>query len=299
VTVRTALAHSYNIPAVRAAIDAGVPNVIKTASNIGVESRLEPYPSIALGSFEVTPLEIAYAYSVFANDGVKAEPISILAVSTREGKLLESREVRMRRVADPALCYVLNDVLKDVLQYGTAVKARQLGFTRPFAGKTGTTNNYRDAWFIGYSPRVLSLVWVGFDDGHSVRLAGGDACVPIWTAHMNRIIGMIPEVDFHRPEGIVERQIDPESGMLATPYCPSTRSEVFVAGTEPTEVCSLHTGAGGEPPSPLWADRSVREGETQPADQQASGDRQSQPSTQQRGRKETSLQRLLRRLFGH
>jgi penicillin-binding protein 1B len=299
VTVRTALANSYNIPAVRAAIDAGVPNVIKTASNIGVESRLEPYPSIALGSFEVTPLEIAYAYSVFANDGVKAEPISILAVSTREGKLLESREVRMRRVADPALCYVLNDVLKDVLRYGTAGRVRQLGFTRPFAGKTGTTNNYRDAWFIGYSPRVLSLVWIGFDDGHSVRLAGGDACVPIWTAHMNRIIGMIPDVDFRRPEGVVERQIDPESGMLATPYCPTMRSEVFVEGTEPTEVCSLHTGSGGEFPSPLWADRSERNSEGRRADQQAAATDQQQPSNPQRARKESGIQRLLHRIFGH
>ena len=205
----------------------------------------------------------------------------------------------MRRVADPALCYVLNDVLKDVLRYGTAARTRQLGFTRPFAGKTGTTNNYRDAWFIGYSPRVLSLVWVGFDDGHSVRLAGGDACVPIWTAHMNRIIGMIPDVDFRRPEGVVERQIDPESGMLATPYCPTTRSEVFVEGTQPTEVCSLHTGAGGELPSPQWADRSERDSEGRRADQQAAATDQQQPSNPQRARKESGLQRLLHRIFGH
>ena len=135
VTVRDALAHSYNIPAVRAAINAGVPNVIKTATNIGVNSRLEPYPSISLGSFEVTPLEIAYAYSVFANLGVKAEPVSILAVATRDGKLLESREVKMKRVAPASVCYVMNDMLKDVFNYGTAGKARSLGFTREFAGK--------------------------------------------------------------------------------------------------------------------------------------------------------------------
>ena len=116
VTVRDALAHSYNIPAVRAAIDAGVPNVIKTAATIGIESHLEPYPSVSLGSFEVTPLEIAYAYSAFANLGVKAEPISILAVSTREGKLLESREVKMKRVAPASVCYVMNDVLKGRLR---------------------------------------------------------------------------------------------------------------------------------------------------------------------------------------
>ncbi|HEV3486906.1 MAG TPA: PBP1A family penicillin-binding protein, partial [Vicinamibacterales bacterium] len=183
VTVREALAHSYNIPAVRAAIDAGVPNVIRTAANIGVESKLEPYPSVSLGSFEVTPLEIAYAYSAFANLGVKSEPVTILAVVTRDGQLLETRNVKMKRVAPASVIYVMNDILKDVFDYGTAGRARSLGFEHPYAGKTGTTNNYRDAWFIGYSPRILTLVWVGYDDGHSIRLAGGDACIPIWTRH--------------------------------------------------------------------------------------------------------------------
>lgn len=300
VTVRDALAHSYNIPAVRAAIDAGVPNVIKTAATIGIESHLSPYPSVSLGSFEVTPLEIAYAYSAFANLGVKAEPISILAVSTREGKLLESREVKMKRVASASVCYVMNDVLKDVLNYGTGAKARQLGFERAFAGKSGTTSNYRDAWFIGYSPRILSLVWIGFDDGHSVRLAGGDACVPLWTAHMNRIVGLVPDIDWKRPEDIVERRIDPESGMLATPWCPQTRSEVFVAGTEPTSVCPLHAGSGE--PSPLWrdhetpfpGDQTARNGSASPEQPGQPGDAQ-QPAPRE---KERGIRRLLRAIFG-
>jgi penicillin-binding protein 1B len=299
VSVREALAHSYNIPAVRAAMTAGVPNVIKTAANIGVESRLQPYPSVSLGSFEVTPLEIAYAYSVFANEGVKAEPISILAVSTREGKLLENREVKMKRVAPAGVCYVMNDMLKDVFDYGTAAKARSLGFERKFAGKTGTTSNYRDAWFIGYSPRILSLVWIGFDDGHSVRLAGGDACVPIWTTHMNRIAGLIPDVDFKRPDDVVERQIDPASGMLATPYCPETSGEVFVVGTEPASVCPLHAGSGE--PSPFWRDGE----EPQPgvvADQRPPTDGQPGADPQQPTRardREPAIKRLLRRFFGN
>lgn len=250
VTVREALAHSYNIPAVRAAIDAGVPNVIKTAANIGVESKLQPYPSVSLGSFEVTPLEIAYAYSAFANLGVKSEPVTILAVVRPDGELLETRNLKMKRVAPASVCYVMNDVLKDVFTYGTAGRARSLGFDHPFAGKTGTTSNYRDAWIIGYSPRILSLVWIGFDDGHSTRLAGGDACLPIWTRHMNRIDGMIQDVDWKRPEDVTEREIDPQSGMLATPYCPRSRSEVYVAGTEPESVCPLHAGSGE--PSPFW-----------------------------------------------
>jgi penicillin-binding protein 1B len=298
VSVRDALAHSYNIPAVRAAIDAGVPNVIKTASTIGIESRLEPYPSVSLGSFEVTPLEIAYAYSAFANLGVKAEPISILAVATREGKLLESREVKMKRVAPASVCYVMNDMLKDVFNYGTAAKARSLGFDRAFAGKTGTTSNYRDAWFIGYSPRVLSLVWIGFDDGHSARLAGGDACVPIWTSYMNRVLGLVPDLDWRRPDDVITRRIDPESGYLATPYCPQERNEIFVAGTEPTTVCPLHNG-GGEP-NPFWRDtESPAIGEGQRTDT-AEGPPLT-PAEQQKHQKERDrgIKRLLRIIFGN
>lgn len=299
VTVREALAHSYNIPAVRAAIDAGVPNVIKTASNIGVESRLEPYPSVSLGSFEVTPLEIAYAYSVFANLGVKAEPVSILAVVTRDGTLLESRDVKMKRVAPAGVCYVMNDVLKDVFNYGTAARARSLGFEDEFAGKTGTTNNYRDAWLIGYSPRILSLVWVGFDDGKSVRLAGSDACVPIWTRHMNRIDGLVPDVDWRRPEDVSEKEIDPESGYLATPYCPQTRSEVFVDGTEPDSVCPLHAGSGD--PSPFWpGDEDLEPGQVMPdpGDRSAEAQRRAEEERRKAQQRENSIRKLLRRIFG-
>jgi penicillin-binding protein 1B len=302
VSVREALAHSYNIPAVRAAIDAGVPNVIKTAANIGIESRLEPYPSVSLGSFEVTPLEIAYAYSAFANLGVKAEPISILAVSQRDGKVLESREVKMKRVAPASVCYVMDDVLKDVFDYGTAGKARQLGFTRAFAGKTGTTSNYRDAWFIGYSPRILTLVWVGFDDGHSVRLAGGDACVPIWTAHMNRIVGMVPDVSWKRPDDVVERQIDPLSGMLATPFCPGSKGEIFVVGTEPNAVCPLHAGSGETNLS--WREELFPNGRQQTAES-TEMPAQPPPTTtaitaqqQQQAKRESRLRRFWRALVG-
>jgi penicillin-binding protein 1B len=294
VSVREALAHSYNIPAVRAAISAGVPNVVKTATSIGVESKLQPYPSIALGSFEVTPLEIAFAYSVFANLGVKAEPISILAVATREGKLLESRHVTMKRVAPASVCYVMNDVLKDVLRYGTAGRARSLGIDREYAGKTGTTSNYRDAWFIGYSPRVLTLVWIGFDDGRSVRLGGGDACVPIWASHTKRIEGVLPAVDWRRPDDVLEREIDPASGMLATPYCPQTRSEVFVRGTQPESVCPLHAGSGD--PGPFWGTPpEVAEGGEVPPIEEAP---RAEEEKRREREKERGLRGLFKRIFG-
>jgi penicillin-binding protein 1B len=294
VTVRTALAHSYNIPVVRAAIDAGVPAVVQTAAKIGIESRLEPYPSIALGSFEVTPLEIAFAYSVFANEGVKAEPISILAVATRDGTVLESRQVEMKPVADPAICYVMDDMLKDVLNYGTGGKVRTYGFRRAYAGKSGTTSNYRDAWFIGYSPRILSLVWIGFDDGHSIRLAGGDACVPIWAAHMNRIVGMVPDVDFRKPDDVVERQIDPQTGMLATPYCPATLTEVFASGTEPTELCNLHS-MGEQNPFSGYGTKARKEEAGTTAD--AGQGTANTPDQRRQREKERGIRKILKWIF--
>jgi len=242
VPLRVALEKSYNIPAVRAAIDAGMTNVIKFASETGMRSRLEPYPSIALGAFEVTPLEIAYAYSVFANEGVKAEPITILAVATRDGKILESRVAKMKRVAPASVCFVIDDILKGVLDEGTAAASRRLGFERPFAGKTGTTNDNRDAWFVGYSPRILSLVWIGYDDNTSIGLTGSSGALPIWVRYMNRISGLVPKAEFRRPDDVVDREIDPETGYLTTPLCPEKRFEIFVEGTEPTELCPLHGG---------------------------------------------------------
>jgi len=298
-TVRRSLAMSYNIPAVRAAINAGVPNVIKLASRIGVQSKLEPYPSISLGSFEVTPLEIAYAYSVFANEGVKAEPISILAVATREGKLLERREVQMKRVAPANVCYVMNDILKDVITYGTAAKLGSTGFTRPFAGKTGTTNNYRDAWFVGYSPRVVTLVWVGFDDGHSVRLSGGDAALPIWALHMNRIVGMIPNTDFKRPDDVTERSIDPLSGRLATSWCPSARQELFARGTEPDSLCNLHSGSSEFPMAGIGADGRAAEVEEYPGRPPETAEAGEDGHKSKKKKKDEGIRKVFRWIFGN
>ncbi|MFA6958022.1 MAG: PBP1A family penicillin-binding protein [Thermoanaerobaculia bacterium] len=262
VSVRKALALSYNIPAVRAAQAAGVKNVVELAKTIGIRSQLQAYPSIALGSFEVTPLEIAYCYSVFANGGVKAEPVTILAVSNADGQLRENREVTMKRVIPANLAFVINEMLKDAVTYGTAARAGAAGFSGKFAGKTGTTNNYRDSWFVGYSPRVLSLVWIGFDDNRSTRLSGSNGALPIWIKHMSRVVGMVPEAEFRRPGGIVVREIDPETGMLSTPQCPQLRSEYFVEGAEPTMLCPLHDLGQEDPfavtPDDLPDDRRSR-----------------------------------------
>jgi len=295
VSVRRSLAFSYNIPAVRAAINAGVPKVIQLASQIGVESRLQPYPSISLGSFEVTPLEIAYAYSVFANEGVKAEPVSILAVATRDGKLLESRSVTMKKVAPAGVCYVMNDILQDVVEYGTAARLRTMGFNKKYAGKTGTTSNYRDAWFIGYSPRLLSLVWVGYDDGHNLRLSGSDAAVPIWGAHMLRVSGLVADVGFRRPDDVVDRSIDPASGRLATDFCPDSRVEIFASGTAPTEQCPLHNGGWSD--DPFFRTSEERDPDSAVAEAPAPGEEPPGPVDRRKDKDKKGLRKVLSWIF--
>lgn len=244
VSVREALVMSYNIPAVRAAIDAGVGNVVKLAERIGVESRLEPYPSISLGSFEVTPLELAYAYSVFANQGVRAKPVTILSVVSREGEVLENRVVEMERVADAGVTWIMNGILQDVIDEGTGARVRRMGIRGPYAGKTGTTNDYRDAWFVGYTPRILSLVWVGYDDGRAMGLSGGTAAAPVWGRYMKVVGDLVADEDFSRPDNVVSREIDPSTGLLYTSWCPESREEYFVAGTQPVEVCPAHSYDG-------------------------------------------------------
>src|SRR5205085_1444144 len=234
-------------------------------------------------------------YSVFANLGVKSEPVSILAVVRRDGQLLETRNAKMKRVAPASICYVIDDVLKDVLRYGTAARSSSLGVDRPYAGKSGTTSNYRDAWFIGYSPRVLSLVWVGFDDGHSIRLAGSDACLPIWARHTNRIEALVPDVDWRRPEDVVEREIDPESGMLATPYCTQTRTEIYVAGTEPDAVCPIHAGSGEL--SPMMQEEHSMDQMTTPAvGDPAIAQKRAEEQKRRAREKENSIRKLLKKI---
>ena len=176
VSVREALAHSYNIPAVRAAIDAGVPNVIKTAATSASRAVWSP--------IRRSPSARSKSRRWRSPSPTPSSPTSASKPSrcrswpwSRATASCETRNAKMKRVAPASVCYVMNDILKDVFTYGTAGRARSLGFEHAYAGKTGTTSNYRDAWIIGYSPRILSLVWIGFDDGHSVRLAGGDACL--------------------------------------------------------------------------------------------------------------------------
>ncbi|MFN2431594.1 MAG: PBP1A family penicillin-binding protein [Gemmatimonadota bacterium] len=250
VTLRTALEKSYNVATARLALDVGLRHVVETARAVGITSPLRPLPSLALGAFEVTPLEMAAAYTTLANGGIRAEPLSIIRVVDREGATLEKREIDMRRVLDAESVYLVNSMLQGTFERGTATPARRLGFKEAAAGKTGTTSDYKDAWFVGYTPNLLALTWVGYDNNRPLHLTGDRAALPMWTRFM---LAYVPEAaDFRAPEAILLVGVDPASGLLATPDCPVVRYEPFRMGTEPIDVCPLHGFAPPEEDDGWW-----------------------------------------------
>jgi membrane carboxypeptidase/penicillin-binding protein len=178
---------------------------------------------------------------------MRPEPFFIKSVVDAHGKTVEMRSVRLERVLSPEAVYVMNHLLKGVLDRGTAASARKLGFDRAAAGKTGTTNDYKDAWFVGYTPELLAVVWVGFDQTETLGLSGAKAALPIWVDFMKQATTGDSSLDFPVPPGIKFALIDPETGQLATPYCPTVIREAFQMGDEPTKPCQEHSapGAGG------------------------------------------------------
>jgi penicillin-binding protein 1B len=239
-TARKALELSINIPTVRASLAAGLPAVLATARAAGVGSRLRPYPSVALGAFEVSPLEIAAAYAVFANGGVRVDPIAIVGVQTAAGDVLDRKETPLRPVLPADAVFLVDSLMRGAVDRGTASAARAGGVKGILAGKTGTTNDYRDAWFIGFSPRFLAAVWVGYDDNRPVRLTGTQAAVPIFADFSRSVPPQFFAENFPVPSDIVTAEIDPETGGLSTPQCPRNVTEVFISGTQPRFECPLH-----------------------------------------------------------
>jgi penicillin-binding protein 1B len=243
VTLRRALAMSMNVATVKVAEMVGYDRVADLWSKkLGIGAPIEPYPAIALGSFEATPFEMASAYNVLANHGLKVEPVTILQVADEKDRVVEQHHAGVpERVVREESAFLVTDMLRSVLNEGTAAGARGLGFTADAAGKTGTTNDYRDAWFAGFTPDLLCVVWVGFDDNTPVGLSGTRAALPIWVDFMKMALGGRKPTPFPAPpESIVFVDIDKETGLLARPGCPKTRSEAFVAGTEPREPCGAH-----------------------------------------------------------
>ncbi|MGE3527054.1 MAG: penicillin-binding protein 1A [Gemmatimonadales bacterium] len=245
ITLRTALAHSANAATVRVSEAVGVRSIADLARRLGIESRLNPVPSLALGSAEVTPLELVRAYAPFANGGWRVEPRFVTGIENG-GRVLYYGAVKPRtEVLDSATAFLVTSMLRSVVDEGTGSFLRQVGVYGPAAGKTGTTNNGADVWFVGYTPTILAGFWFGYDTPRSMgsRASGGRLAAPAWASFYRRA-WQDRETAFgwDAPDGVVEREIDPETGLLAGYYCPTTRLEWFREGTEPTEYCREHEG---------------------------------------------------------
>ena len=244
VTLRNALAQSLNVATVKVAEMVGYDRVANLWNKrLGMGDNTKPYPALALGSFEATPLQIATAYNVLANYGLKVPPVTVLSVADETNTTLEQHVPSPPRVARPESAFLVVNMMRSVLNYGTAGGARNMGFTADAAGKTGTTNDMRDAWFAGFTPDLLCVVWVGFDDNSPVNLSGARAALPIWVEFMKGAqAGARGQRFAAPPDNVVFMDVDRETGLLATPSCPKTVSEAFIAGTEPQEYCSWHSG---------------------------------------------------------
>jgi penicillin-binding protein 1B len=241
VTLRSALEQSLNVPAVRVAKAVGTQPILDVIRQLGVTTALTNDLSLALGSPAVSLLDMVMAYGTLANGGVWVRPTSLRTASDREGMTVWTAIPERRQSVSPQAAYLVTSLLEGVVRRGTAAKAKILGLPGAIAGKTGTTDGYRDAWFVGYTSELVIGVWVGFDDERAVRLTGSQAALPIWMDIARRIL---PEqaAPFSAPPGVVARAIDPKTGQLATSQCPERVDEVFIEGTEPTVYCEVHGG---------------------------------------------------------
>ena len=243
--LRDALALSVNRAAVAAAMQTGLERVIDCARSLGITSELEPYPSMALGSFEIAPLELARAYCSFAADGLLPYPRALSMVTDEKGRILEQRHLEIKRATTPAKAFLISSLLQSVVSDGTARGLRSMGVAFPTAGKTGTTDDNRDAWYVGYTPDIVALVWVGFDDGRSSRSTGAAAALPIWADLMQAIPQHISGAWLAQPPGIVRLTICKRSGLAAdSGACPETREEYFLAENAPDRTCTTCRGSG-------------------------------------------------------
>ncbi len=240
ISLRRALALSRNIATIKIAEQAGFDRVASLWKKTGI-GRTAPqgYPSIALGVFELTPMEVAMAYSIFANDG-RVKPLRGIARVLSGEDSIVPKVANGPQVASEQSTFLVTNMMRSVLNEGTGAGARGAGFSLDAAGKSGTTNDLRDAWFVGFTPDLLAVVWVGFDDNTPLGLSGTQAALPIWTEFMKRALAGHDDVRFEPPEGISFVEIDRDTGRLALPTCPRVTGEAFLAGTEPVEICDLH-----------------------------------------------------------
>ena len=199
---------------------------------------------MALGAFEVIPLELARAYCVFAADGVQSYPLSLKDVTDENGNLLKQKHMNIERLTSPSKAFIMSSMLRSVATEGTARSLINRGISWPVSCKTGTTNNFRDAWFVGFTPDILALVWVGFDNGDSIFSTGSAAALPIWADLMNAIPQYVSENWYKMPAGVVKATVCSESGLSAHKGCPDPEEEIFLKEKVPTVFCPIHKKPG-------------------------------------------------------
>ena len=238
VSVREALERSLNVPAARLGQLLGIGDVVQMAERLGVSSKLPGVPSLALGTAEVSPLELAVVYSTFANNGLRPTPRSFIGLLDDRGVGQEQWPLAgARRVLDPGTAYLTTSLLEGVVDRGTGAGIRARGLRGPIAGKTGTTDDEFDLWFVGFTPELVAVVWVGYDEPRAIGVPSSRGALPIWADFLTEVSGARIRGVFARPGGVERIDIDPETGARALAGCRDRRTEYFLEGTKPEETC--------------------------------------------------------------
>jgi penicillin-binding protein 1B len=243
VSASFALAHSLNNATVKVAEMVGYDKVAALARTAGIKS-VRPTPAMAIGSYDATPMDMAGAYTVFANNGTRISPIFVNSIRDPKGDVIQDFTTDTRQVLDPRVSYVLTTMMEGVLNYGTAAAVRgKDGFSAPAAGKTGTSH---DGWFAGYTTNLLCIIWIGYDDYSDLRLEGAHTAAPIWAEFMKKAVALPQYKDgvkpFNPPAGVVEVRLDKTTNYIATAVCPNDYDAAFIAGTEPNQTCDMTAG---------------------------------------------------------
>lgn len=245
ISVRDAMAKSLNVSTVKVAEQVGYGAVVDLARKAGLNMDIHPTPAVALGAYEVTPLEIAGGYTIYANHGIYSKPYFLSSINNDHGSNIFDGKPEHRAVLDPRVAFLMDQLLQEVVRSGTGAGMYGRGINFPVAGKTGTSDH--DGWFAGFSSKLICIVWVGFDDNRELNLEGAHSALPVWAEFMKRAYTHREYrnvSEFTAPPGIVSVTIDPASGQLATGSCPKVRNEYFIQGTQPVEMCQLHGGGG-------------------------------------------------------
>jgi penicillin-binding protein 1B len=240
VSVREALEQSLNAATVSIALEAGLENAVAVMRSVGIVSPLQPVPSLALGAFEVTPIELAGAFATLDNDGQKPFLLSLKEIVAEDGDVLERRTADIASVTTPAKAFLVTNLMQGVVERGTAKGLKKMGIDFPCAGKTGTSNDLRDSWFAGYTTDLLVLTWVGFDDNRPTGLTGAQGAARVWARFMNNVRPWMNPQGFRVPPGVVQKLVCGESALLATYRCRTQRLEFFLAEKPPKDYCTQH-----------------------------------------------------------